>query len=41
MTIDGFLIDGGGVNAGRAGIYCDATNCTIENNKVVNSSKSR
>jgi hypothetical protein len=38
VTIDGFLIDGGGANAGQwdLGIYCVGTNCTIQNNKVVN-----
>jgi hypothetical protein len=38
VTIDGFLVDGGGANAGqwRIGIYCDATNCVIQNSKVVN-----
>ena len=39
VTIDGFLVNGnGGANNGAwaDGIYCDATNCTIKNNKVVN-----
>jgi hypothetical protein len=37
VTIDGFLIDGGtNIGQWRAGIYCDATNCTIRNNKVLN-----
>lgn len=38
VTIDGFLIDGGGANAGQWswGIYCAATNCTIRNNQVIN-----
>src|SRR5262249_27349319 len=38
VTIDGFLVDAGGANSRqwRLGIYCAATNCTIQNNKVVN-----
>jgi hypothetical protein len=38
VRIDGFLVDGGGANAGQwsVGIECSATNCTIVNNKVLN-----